>query len=130
MRDPLLDIGAVLLVIGVVFLFLTPIMTFWCFLIGGGLIFAHSKTLKGRAQSLQARAENKTFSDQLFSRMSGSFAIIGIAVMFLGVFPGLFLNFGITLWCFVIGGGFLFAYSKTPQAKAQLAQSEVENKPL
>ena len=58
--------------------------------------------------------------------MNEPLLVIGIAILFLGVFPGLFLNFSITLWCSVIGGGLIFAHSKTPQAKAQLAQDEVE----
>ena len=58
--------------------------------------------------------------------MNEPLLIIGIAILFLGVFPGLFLKFSITLWCSVIGGGFIFAHSMTPQAKAQSVQAEVE----
>lgn len=55
MRDPLLTIGAGLLLLGLFIVFLVPSMGLLMFAIGGGLIFAHYKSPQGQKELKEAQ---------------------------------------------------------------------------
>lgn len=64
MRDPLFTIGVGLLIFGFFFLFFLPIMAFWMFAIGVGLIYVHSKTPEAKEDALKFQAEQQASAER------------------------------------------------------------------